>query len=379
MNGRQRIEAAFSPDGTPEIPAVICYESIFVRDHWSQLCSDPWWVQRVPDLERQVSWRERVAAAIGQDWFDLPSGPSYVERFYISIEERNGEVWLRDARTGDERLLPPPSIGGWPSRDMASVHPENPPQTPLEVDMALGEPTMVEEALADGRADLPKQILSGWGASLYPLGYVGAPLWRCYSLWGFEGMMLQLVDQPQLVRYAVESILEDALCQVRLAARLGACGIWIEDCMTDMVSANQYESLNLPYMRRLTSEIRKLGMRSIYYFCGDPSGKWDLIFDTGADALSLEESKKGFVIDIEEVVDRAQGRKTVLGNLDAIHLLEKGSEEELRAEIARQIEAGRRNRGRFIMSMGSPVTPDTPASRVRLYCDLVHELGRESG
>jgi hypothetical protein len=29
------------------------------------------------------------------------------------------------------------------------------------------------------------------------------------------------------------------------------------------------------------------------------------------------------------------------------------------------------------MSIGSPVTPGTPVERVRLYRDLVHELGRE--
>jgi uroporphyrinogen-III decarboxylase len=70
------------------------------------------------------------------------------------------------------------------------------------------------------------------------------------------------------------------------------------------------------------------------------------------------------------------GRCAVLGNLDAMELLEHGSEGALRAEIARQIAAGRRNGSRFVMSIGSPVTPDTPVERVRLYCDLVHELGR---
>jgi len=95
----------------------------------------------------------------------------------------------------------------------------------------------------------------------------------------------------------------------------------------------------------------------------------------GADALSLEESKKGFVIDIEEVVERAQGKCAVLGNLDAVGVLQDGTEEELRAEIERQIAAGRKNGNRFVMSIGSPVTPGTSVERVRLYCDLVHDLG----
>ena len=100
-----------------------------------------------------------------------------------------------------------------------------------------------------------------------------------------------------------------------------------------------------------------------------------MILSLGADALSLEESKKNFAIDIEDVVERVQGRCTVLGNLDAVDVLQNGSEEELQAEIARQIAAGRRNGSRFIMSLGSPVTPGTPVERVRSYCDLVHELG----
>ena len=40
--------------------------------------------------------------------------------------------------------------------------------------------------------------------------------------------------------------------------------------------------------------------------------------------------------------------------------------------LARQIAAGRRNANRFVMSLGSPVTPSTSVSRVRRYCDLVH-------
>ncbi|MHC4884357.1 MAG: hypothetical protein ACYTGH_04655 [Planctomycetota bacterium] len=47
----------------------------------------------------------------------------------------------------------------------------------------------------------------------------------------------------------------------------------------------------------------------------------------------------------------------------------------LETEVARQLAAGRRNRGRFIMSTGSPVTPDTPVARVQQYADLVRAAG----
>jgi uroporphyrinogen-III decarboxylase len=125
----------------------------------------------------------------------------------------------------------------------------------------------------------------------------------------------------------------------------------------------------------VVDEIRVLEMDSIYYYCGNPEGKWEHILTVGADALALEESKKGFLIEIDDVVTRVNGRCAVLGNLDAVGVLQDGTAEQLRAEIARQIKAGRRNGSRFIMSVGSPVTPGTAVERVRLYCELTRDLG----
>jgi len=52
-----------------------------------------------------------------------------------------------------------------------------------------------------------------------------------------------------------------------------------------------------------------------------------------------------------------------------------GTRVELRREVRRQIDIGREY-GRFVMSLGSPVTPKidrSPASRVREDVDLVRE------
>jgi len=53
----------------------------------------------------------------------------------------------------------------------------------------------------------------------------------------------------------------------------------------------------------------------------------------------------------------------------------EGREDDLRKEINRQVRAGRRNRSRFIMRIGSSVTPETPVNQVRQYCDIAREVG----
>ncbi len=379
MRGRERIEAAFSTDGTSEFGAVICYEGIYVRDRWDDLARWPWWYRHAPDLDRQLAWRRDVIARLGQDWMALPAFPARAERARIQIQERGDGVYRVDRVSGRARRLRREAVGGWSEPYARSsgrgdcLLPRSPEQVERQIPAALAfDPRQITET---GRDELALALLREFGQDLFPICHVSAPLWSTYGLWGFEGMMEMVATEPDLVEYACERLLAHAINGVRSAAVLGAAGIWIEDCMTDMVSPAAFARLNLPFLRGLTGEIRRAGLRSIYYFCGDPTGRWDLLLTTGADALSLEESKKGFRIDVGDVVDRVQGRCTVLGNLDAVHLLEHGSEDELRHEIARQLGAGRRNGSRFVMSTGSPVTPGTDPDRVRLYTDLVHELG----
>lgn len=71
-----------------------------------------------------------------------------------------------------------------------------------------------------------------------------------------------------------------------------------------MISPQAFTSLNLPFLHQLVEEIRAAGLKSTYSSCGNPAAHWERLLSVGADALALEESKKGFVIDIEEVAAR---------------------------------------------------------------------------
>jgi uroporphyrinogen-III decarboxylase len=75
-------------------------------------------------------------------------------------------------------------------------------------------------------------------------------------------------------------------------------------------------------------------------------------------AVAVEESKKKFRIEIDEVVDRVAGRSAVFGNIDAVRFGIHATPEEMQTEVRRQIEIGRQARG-FIVSTGSPFPLET--------------------
>ena len=379
MNGRQKIEAAFSPEGTPEFAAVLCYEGIYMRDHWAQLTRQPWWADQSPNLdERMAAWSE-IVPAIGQDWMALSACPSRRYREAHAIETGAEGVFRMNRLTGARQRLYEPQVSGWDLVERGySGHVERLASTPDEIDQLL-EPLSrfdPQEFLAQGYADLAQRQLAAFGADHYPICHVSSPLWDCFALWGFEGLMTMVADQPDLVHYACQRYLTRSLYQVHQSAALGARGIWIEECLTDQISPAAYEALNLPYLRAVVDEIRACGMHSIYYYCGNPTRRLDLLLSSGADALALEESKKGFTIDITEIAEAVDGRCVLFGNLDAIQLLPHASEATLRAEIERQLAAGRRNQSRFVMSLGSPVTPETSPERVRQYGEWIHDISK---
>jgi hypothetical protein len=387
MNGRERIEAAFSSQGSPEFGAVICYEGIYYRDHWvardprQRITSYPWWYAQSPDLEHQKAWLSEAIPSTGQDWMELHGcmPRNYREQRQVVVEP-NG-VFLLDRLSGEKIELHPPVVSGWEVQegvDAYTDHRDRLADTSQEIDRLYppAPPFDPEHYRREGRHELAAWQLDTLGQSLFPIRHVSSPLQDCFNLWGYEGMMLMVAERPDLVHYACQRYLEYSLDAVQEAHLLGAGGIWIEECFTDQISPAAYQELNLPYLRPLVEAIHSKQMHSILYFCGNPKVKLELLVQSGAQALSLEESKKGFTIDIDTLSDFLQGRVVLLGNLDAIHLLPQVNEAELRSEIRRQVAAGRRNGSRFIMSLGSPVTPGTPPQRVRLYCDLTHEMGR---
>jgi len=377
LTGRDRIEAAFSDQGARDLPAVICYESVFLRDHWTQLTKHPWWYLHVSDADRQVAWTRDLVSAVGQDWLQMFPWTALEDEEHTTVEVGQEGVFRIHKRTGQRAQLKPPRISGWEGGGVQSIRPGPLPESCEEIDASIPVPDEndVDPVVCKDRRQVAAAVIEEFGRAVWPYRHVSGPLWKTYGLWGFEGMMLLVATRPELVRHACERYLAIALRNVHEAAEHGARGIWIEDCLTDMISPQAFATLNVPFIRRLIEEIRSAGMKSIYYFCGNTAGKWDLIMSLGMDALALEESKKSFYNDIEEIVERVRGQCVVLGNLDALSVLQNGSEPQLKAQIRRQIAAGRRNGSRFILSLGSPVTPETPIERVRLYCDLVHELG----
>ena len=114
-------------------------------------------------------------------------------------------------------------------------------------------------------------------------------------------------------------------------------------------------------------------MLPIYCITGDVIPRLNQVVQLPIAALAVEESKKDFVIEIEEVVRRVGDRLAVLGNVDAVRFGLRATQAEMADEVKRQARVGARARG-FVVSTGSPFPLDTNPRLIDTLVTTAHAL-----
>ncbi|MBC8263182.1 MAG: hypothetical protein H8E47_03550 [Anaerolineales bacterium] len=172
--------------------------------------------------------------------------------------------------------------------------------------------------------------------------------------------MLIQHDRPDLFHYLLERQLAQTQRVMEAWAAIGVHGVYVQEVFTgaDLISPRSYDEFVFAYNQPYFHHMRALGLLAIHYVCGDVVPRLDRIAQLDIAAVAVEESKKSFTIEIEDVVDRVAGRVAVFGNIDAVQFGIHSTMAEMAAEVKRQIRIGSRAKG-FVVSTGSPFPLDT--------------------
>jgi len=241
--------------------------------------------------------------------------------------------------------------------------------------------TPAARSAREGELDVVEAAAREFGDeySLMGGGLTGV-FWSCVIYVGQFNLLHLLVDQPKLIEALCEKILAGNIEGIRRLAETGADVVRLDDAMAtaEMISVEHYERFCLPHMKAMVDEIHRLGMKALAVYFGGVMDRLEQIASLGADALQVECSMKGYVNDIDAIVEAIGDRVTLCANIDPGWCLEKGTDEELEAEMRRQVAAGRKAKG-FILAAASPITPGTSLARLQKFFELCHEIGRPAG
>lgn len=389
MSGRKRMFQAITEGVSEEVPVVLPYIGIFLRDHWEEITTKPWWIQNSWDLKSRIRVIKDLEDKTDIDWISCFLCPPLVWRNSHKIKVVNGQAYLVGTYPpyqGSIEIIQRPPPGGIQDTPLRSF------STDTREDAYLSKPIIeserdidkyitvlqADDLIESGMLDYAKETVKQFNPRRFIHAYASSPLWMAYSYFGFKGLIINLYRKPKLIRYLLEKISMRQKEMIKAFFLVGVDGIWITECLcsADVISLTHFKRFALPYTSELISEIRKYKMKSIYYHCGDVRDRLELLVAAEPDCISLEESKKNFTVNLEWVDKVVNGRTCIFGNLDSVNFLQNGAFKELEIELKRQIKIGRKY-GRFVMSLGSPVTPLTSMSRVREYVDLTRKLSQQ--
>jgi uroporphyrinogen-III decarboxylase len=374
---KERVFQVLRGEKPDRVPAAPAYLILFLADFERAYYIDQYRrrmrrLRRYP-VDHQEDTRFRAQAiyqAYGvfkerPDWMEIGRGASRSWAERTDVVAQDGVLYYEDKETGTRRpmhdsRLPWGTMEGAQhdsTQDRWDTSEEIRGQEQVDARLPLPDP---QELLARGDFDLPRQVVADYGDSTFITTILDTPFSDAYDLLGFQGLMLIQHDRPRLFRYLLERRLEVTKRLMETWAAVGIHGVYVEEVFTgaDIISPRAYDeyvfAYNQPYFRHMTS----LGLLPIHYVCGDVVPRLDRILQLDIAAVGVEESKKTFDIEIEEVVERVDGRAAVLGNIDAVRYGPGATLEEMAAEAKRQLRIGQRAKG-FMLSTGSPFPLDT--------------------
>lgn len=227
-----------------------------------------------------------------------------------------------------------------------------------------------KDLIENGRLDYAKEIVKEFRSKKFIVASISAPPIKVARFLGAQNMYSLMAVNSKLLEYMCERECQSKIEEVRAYADVGIDLIWISHLWdsSDLISIDHFKKYSFVYTKKIIDEIRKQKMKSLYRITGNARDRIKFVVESDTDCISIESGRKGFSNDIEWVNKIVAGGKCLLGNVN-VEILRIGNKEELENEIRRQINIGKEY-GKFIVSIGSPITSDVPLSRIKDFVEI---------
>lgn len=204
------------------------------------------------------------------------------------------------------------------------------------------------------------------------LGYCQAPFRHAAMLRGLENVLRDTKKSPENLKELLEISLIGLLHWGIAVAEAGADIICISDptVSRDVMSKDMWLEFGFSFLKRLVDALKKTGKPLIFHVCGDTSDRLDTFVEAGFDILSLD-TKVNFELAREKVGNGV----CLMGNVCPNSTLLFGTPEDVEADSQKVIkQAGLR--GKFILSSGCMLSPDTPGDNIHAMVNAAKTFGR---
>ncbi|MBI4321502.1 MAG: uroporphyrinogen decarboxylase family protein [Chloroflexi bacterium] len=191
------------------------------------------------------------------------------------------------------------------------------------------------------------------------------PFTLAAQLYGVEKLMRATYKAPQEVDKVVDFAARMILRFYQPLVDRGMIGmVSIADpaASGDLVSRKHFGRFALKPLQLVTSALRAKNVRSLLHICGNTTDKLDLLVETGADCISVDQ--KVTLATAKEIF--AHKRVCLAGNVHPVQVLNEGTPEKVREECEKALAVGFPGGG-YVLMPGCDIPPTVPLENVQVF------------
>jgi len=140
------------------------------------------------------------------------------------------------------------------------------------------------------------------------------------------------------------------------------------------LGAKNYETYVLPFEKKYVDNVKNLGVIPLYHNCGDIMALANSYKKLEADIVEPFSPPPLGDGDIGEAKKISDGTYTIVGNVDQVNVLKKGTSDDVRQVTKETIEIGKPG-GRFILQTADYLEYDTPIDNVKAFVETGLKYG----
>jgi len=206
--------------------------------------------------------------------------------------------------------------------------------------------------------------------------YVGGVWQLATQLRGQEQIIYDTYDRPDWLHEFLKILLENRLKTIESmkGLKIDLVETGGGEASSTVISPNIFEEFVLPYDIAPHNALKSIGFKTTYHICGGMMKIIELLIKTGADAVeTLTPNTIGGDIDLKKAKHKIGNKVSLIGGLDQITFLQKGSPKQVKEEVRRLISEASDNGGYMISTCDHFF--DAQEENIKAYSDAAKESG----
>ncbi len=233
------------------------------------------------------------------------------------------------------------------------------------------------EPTEPGRMDIFEQAIKEANGEMAVMGYVHIGFHFAWQVrGGLDKFIKDLYLNPNFARKLLDKVFDVSFELAKLMMDAGADILAIGDDYADthgpLLGPKLFREFELPYLKTVCNEAKKRGIPVWKHSDGNLYPIIEDLIDAGISGLHPIEPP---VMDIGDVKERFGDRIFIAGNVDCRHVLPYGSEEDVRKDVHRCIDAAAKGGG-YILTSSNSLHSNVKVENIFAMVDEARKYGK---